>query len=597
MAKKYKHLEDWKEELVGKEFKYLHVEDVVKIDGSSGYFAICKCKCGNSCTIRVYDLISGHNISCGCYSSSEENSRQRRIINSNNKELRSKSRKEWCKNNPDKVKAIGDKRSLFCKEHPDKVKEASDKYVQWCQNNPDKIKEKTNKYIQWYNDNPILVESMKAKQQEWHSDSDKVKEAINKRKSTFESNPNIQLEANKKISEWCKDNPDKVKESREKTHVKVHNNSIVKRSNLDYTSLLNIIHEDYKEDLLAGKLDSGSLIPTKCPICGEYYNHTLHNIFIASKGIFRTGYPTLCPKCLSNGKSRYESEIANIISEVYSEQPILNDRTIISPLELDLYYPNKRIAIEFNGTYWHSDKLKDRQYHFNKFKLCKEKNIRLVSIYEYEWLSDREKIVNLLKDIFGKSDIIYARKCSIRQLSSNERKLFIDKYHMDGDSSQGTVSYGLFYNDELISAMSFGKLRGQNRYHRLSNYYELVRFVNKSNVHIIGGASKLFKSFIREYNPKYILCYSDNDYFSGEVYVQLGFKLKSLGDKSIDYIWVSNDSMLSRQQCMPKKLLEQYPKYKEYNIKGSTEEYIMRDLGYTRVYRCGNSIWEWNNLS
>ena len=125
------------------------------------------------------------------------------------------------------------------------------------------------------------------------------------------------------------------------------------------------------------------------------------------------------------------------------------------------------------------------------------------------------------------------------------------------------------------------------------NKYELVRFCTKDNYKIIGGASKLFSHFINEYKPEYILCYSDNDFFSGDVYNKLGFTLKTLGEKSIDYQWCTIDKTLSRYQCMPYKLLQKYLEYSNISINGSKEDYIMNDLGYNKIYRCGNSTWEW----
>ena len=199
----------------------------------------------------------------------------------------------------------------------------------------------------------------------------------------------------------------------------------------------------------------------------------------------------------------------------------------------------------------------------------------------------------LLRDAFSESIKIYARKCIAKQLSYQEKSEFINKYHFDGDSHQGNIAYGLFYRDELVSVMSFGKLRGQNSLSSKDSYYELVRFVTKSNYHITGGASKLFNIFIREFSPKYVLCYSDNDFFTGVTYERLGFKLKSLGEKSLDYQWYDKTDCLSRYSCMTSKLLQKYPQYKEMNIIGSKEKFIMEDLGYYRIYRCGNSIWEY----
>lgn len=73
-----------------------------------------------------------------------------------------------------------------------------------------------------------------------------------------------------------------------------------------------------------------------------------------------------------------------------------NDKKVLNGKELDIYIPSKNLAIEYNGLYWHSDKAtlekndipnkETRMYakyrHIEKTKLCKEKNIRLIHIFE-----------------------------------------------------------------------------------------------------------------------------------------------------------------------------------------------------------------------
>lgn len=106
-TRKYRRLDDWKVELIGKTFTFLYVKDVTQIvnhNGNKRYVAICECKCGNVCNIDVYGLLRCHNKSCGCYEKSEENSERHREINNKNKDVMSAARKQWCNNNKDKVK-------------------------------------------------------------------------------------------------------------------------------------------------------------------------------------------------------------------------------------------------------------------------------------------------------------------------------------------------------------------------------------------------------------------------------------------------------------------------------------------------------------
>lgn len=624
-------LDDLKNELVGKVYGLFTILDVVTDDNKVK--CVCRCQCGNIRLIMPCIITKGRISSCGCVRQSKEyrnkmSNKSKEWANNHPekvKEISSKIKQyyndnpdkriqvgintsnwaksnpdkiaekaarfsEWCKANPDKLEARSIKYKEWCKQNPNSVQEIGNKISEWCKNNPDKVLARTEKIKQYYKDNPDAVTNIANKCKQWYNDNpDIVHEIVEKRLQTFQSNPDIQDSINKKRVQWYKDNPDKVKLISEK----ISSTFKQKRINNNFSLLLNRVHPDYIQPLLNGDINSLSEIFIKCPICGEYDKHSFHNIFRINSNDIKPNSHNLCHKCYANiSQSSPELEIKDIINTMYNGRCIENSRSIIPPLELDLYYPEKNIAIEFNGNYWHDENHKPKDYHFNKFKLCKDKNIRLVSIYESDWFNKRDNIINLLKNIFIESKIIYARNCTIDKLDHKTKSAFINEYHFYGDSNQGTISYGLYYNDELVSVMSFGKLRGQNKLHNNKDHYELVRFVTKCNVRIIGGASKLLKKFISEYQPVYIICYSDNDFFTGDTYNKLGFKLKSLGE-SIDYQWVKGTKALSRYECMANKLLEKYDKYRNINITGSIEDYVMHDLGYNKLYRCGNSIWEY----
>ena len=624
-------LDDLKSELVGKVYGLFTILDVVIDDNKTK--CVCRCQCGNIRLIMPCIIKNGRISSCGCIRQSKEyrnkmSNKSKEWTNNHPEKVKEIGRKikqyyndnpdkrvqvgintsnwaknnpdkiaekaakfsEWCKANPDKLEARSIKYKEWCKQNPNSVQEIGNKISEWCKNNPDKVLARTEKIKQYYKDHPDVITNITNKCKQWYNDNtDIVNEMVEKRLQTFQNNSDIQDTINKKRIQWYKDNPDKVKLIGEK----ISSTFKQKRINNDFSLLLNKVHPDYIQPLLNGDINSLSEILIKCPICGEYDKHSFHNIFRINSNDIKPNSHNLCHKCYTNiSQSSPELEIKNIINTMYNGKCIENSRSIIPPLELDLYYPEKNIAIEFNGNYWHDENHKSKDYHFNKFKLCKDKNIRLVSIYESDWFNKRDNIINLLKNIFIESKVIYARNCTISKLDHKTKSAFINEYHFYGDSNQGTISYGLYYNNELVSVMSFGKLRGQNKLHNNKDHYELVRFVTKDNVRIIGGASKLFKKFISEYHPVYIICYSDNDFFTGETYNKLGFKLKSLGE-SIDYQWVKGTKALSRYESMANKLLEKYPKYRNINITGSIEDYIMHDLGYSKLYRCGNSIWEY----
>lgn len=177
-----------------------------------------------------------------------------------------------------------------------------------------------------------------------------------------------------------------------------------KRKSADYTELLQILNPKHADDLIAGNIKRNDLIETMCPSCGNYGKHKFHDLFIVSKNKLKYDHALLCSNCQKEKISHYELEIANYISSFYSEQAIKNDRTILNGKELDLYYPEKKIAIEFNGDYWHSEKHKENKYHYNKFQKCLEKDIILVNIFESEWNSRKDSIKEYLIDLFNNKE-------------------------------------------------------------------------------------------------------------------------------------------------------------------------------------------------
>jgi hypothetical protein len=100
--------------------------------------------------------------------------------------------------------------------------------------------------------------------------------------------------------------------------------------------------------------------------------------------------------------SKEEKEILNEILNIKNDVELIQqDRKVINPYELDIFLPDNNLAIEYNGTYWHSRK--ERWYHQEKTLKCHEKNISCLQIYEYEWKENKNKIVKLIESIITES--------------------------------------------------------------------------------------------------------------------------------------------------------------------------------------------------
>jgi hypothetical protein len=299
------------------------------------------------------------------------------------------------------------------------------------------------------------------------------------------------------------------------------------------------------------------------------------------------GYLPSCKCSDYKGYSLIEDELIVFLSQYISSNDMLLNRRDLLPdrLEIDVYIPKYKLAIEVNGIYWHSESMgKYKEYHLFKTKKCKENDIDLIHILDFEWIYKQPIIKSILLNKIGLvSNKIYARKCVIKEITDTKvLREFLDKNHIQG-YTHSSINLGLYYKDDLVSVMTFAN----NRFKKNSNEYEMVRFCNLLNTNILGGASKLFKHFINNYNTdlKDIVSFSDRRFFTGELYKTLGFDF----DKNISpsYIYWKNSKVLGRMSCQKHKL----PKLLEVFDNNLTEYENMLANGWKRVWDCGNTRW------
>ena len=294
---------------------------------------------------------------------------------------------------------------------------------------------------------------------------------------------------------------------------------------------------------------------------------------------------SICTKCfpISESSSIDQIELFNLINENYNGKIELNNRNTITPYEIDIYLPDLKIGFEFNGVFWHSDKFKSKDYHLNKYKKSTENNIRLYTIWEDDWTIKREICESFILNKLGKSIKIMARKTTIKEVDYNTSKEFLDISHLQGDC-KSSKRIGLYYENNLVSLMTFSKLRlPLNGKNIDKDSWELTRFCNKKGLSITGGASKLLKYFINNYNPVEIQTYSDNLISDGKLYKKLGFDYKWMSDPG--YWYVVNRIRSHRFNWRKSKLIKL-----GYDSNKTGDE-IMAELGYWKIYNAGNKKW------
>lgn len=305
--------------------------------------------------------------------------------------------------------------------------------------------------------------------------------------------------------------------------------------------------------------------------------------------------------------STMEYEMLNYLKQIVPNAQIrINDRTVIKPKELDFYLPEYKFAIECNPTITHnsttnswsdSNSVMPYNYHKLKSQEAEAADIFLMHIFGYEWVHKQDIMKSMIANVLKcNASKIYARNTTVREISARDAREFLNKNHRQG-ACNSPIRLGLVdkVSNELVSLMTFGATRpGIGKQDTdTANTFELIRFCNKINTSVVGGASKLFKYFIKHYEPETVVSFSDIAHTKGNLYKQLGFQEISRSDPG--YCWVKpyGEIYRSRVSCQKHLLPSIFDDVTEEDIKNKSERVIMIEHGYLQVFDSGVIRWEY----
>lgn len=290
------------------------------------------------------------------------------------------------------------------------------------------------------------------------------------------------------------------------------------------------------------------------------------------------------------GWSEAEKQLQKFIRTHYNSNILLNDRKIISPRELDIVLPDLKLAIEFNGVFWHSEQRgKTRNYHVSKTQQCEYQGYQLIQIYDTEWSNPitRSVIESRLLHLLGHSTRIAARKCQIVKLNNVQAKDFVNQNHLQGWCGC-KYSYGLIHNNQLVAVITIGQSRFNNNIQ-----WELLRYCNLKNHTVVGGMAKLLTKASTDLNINEIISYADRRWSTSlkNVYSSTGFQLQGISTPNYKYFQI-NDSEI---------MLESRNKYQKHKLNKLLEKFDpdlsefenMSINNYFRIWDCGNLVYIW----
>jgi hypothetical protein len=325
-----------------------------------------------------------------------------------------------------------------------------------------------------------------------------------------------------------------------------------------------------------------SRVEVECKTCGSIFQPLFKN------KLWDKIYCSTCNGTVN--KSLAENELADYVeSLVGANEVIRNDRSFLGGKELDIYIPSMSIAIEYCGILWHSygTRYPNNAHkeistkHLEKYQMCAQKGVRLLTVFENEWILKKEIVKSIIANKLGRtSTTIYARKCVAKGVSCADAREFLDNNHIQG-ACVFSDAYGLYQNDQLVALMCFGK----RRLSRGESKFELIRYCNLLNHRVVGGASKVLKAS----GVKDCISYCDLKYSDGSMYHAMGMKLLTQTPPNYYY---TKDNMI----------LEHRMKYQKHTLitcaedSRKTEKELMYDRGYRRIYDCGHLVFKYTQI-
>jgi len=318
----------------------------------------------------------------------------------------------------------------------------------------------------------------------------------------------------------------------------------------------------------------------KCNKCGNSFDKTC--IISDYKN-----YSISCPECYKNNKRKAQKEVEVFVNNL-GFSTICEYKDI--GCEVDIFVPDKKVAIEYCGLVWHSTKYrKDTKCHKKKLDLCNKNGIRLITMYEDEWRNKRNICESRIKSILGViKNRIFARKCEVVVIDNKEALRFCDENHIQG-RGQAHISIGMKHNDKLISVMTFSKpsiSKSGKEYD-----WEINRFCSLVDMSVIGGANRMLSLFRKDHSNCVVVTFCDMRWGNGGVYENMGFTEEKQTLPGYYYFGkLTKYKRLHRFSFTKRKLLS------ILGIESSplTEEEISDSLGLYRIYDCGHKRYKLN---
>ncbi len=291
-------------------------------------------------------------------------------------------------------------------------------------------------------------------------------------------------------------------------------------------------------------------------------------------------------------RSTGEEELEQYIKSIYSGNVVIGTKKLTdNNTEIDMYLPDKNLAIEFNGTYHHRHRpdqireclKKGPEYHISKTEQCLARGVKLIHIWGDQWDFNRNVVKSFIRSQLGTFDVVLnARECEVLPIQNR----YIVKSFLNENHLQGTVGtqhrYGLFHEKVLVAVMTFSR-PNDVRKDQYRAEWNLNRYCVLGGYRIRGAFSKLLSRF-RKDRPGSIITHSATCYSNGNVYITNGFKQISENRFRMWYVEKNTGKRMDRRGHQRKNIAE-------IGDEKKSERDIMTERGYHMLYDTGTKTW------
>lgn len=215
--------------------------------------------------------------------------------------------------------------------------------------------------------------------------------------------------------------------------------------------------------------------------------------------------------------------------------------------------------------------------HHDKTMACRKLGIRLIHVFEWEWINSRAIIEDIIKKACGCIETrIGASRCKVKMIGQKEYSAFLQENHLQGPTPS-SMRIGLKWHGELVAVAGFGRSRFKR------NEVELHRFCTRRGCLVRGGLSRL----LMHSGFDEVISYVDLAHFDGSGMERCGFH--QAGKSSPSWKWVKRGQILSRFQTRRKDM----PKLIESYDPSMSVEQAMSSCGWNQVFDCGTLKMKW----